>query len=125
MCKYRQYIHKYSIINPQISLRNLYLWFGQKNIEGSFLQSFSHFVRERPVTSFDEVVVESGVGFSRRTDGDHREVQILDGMGGDRGGDRRLLPLFVRLTDQITSTDKSKTNNQKPCSLCSLGLKDR
>ena len=24
MCKYRQYIHKYSTINPQISLRNLY-----------------------------------------------------------------------------------------------------
>ena len=24
MCKYKQYIHKYSTINPQISLRNLY-----------------------------------------------------------------------------------------------------
>ena len=40
-------------------------------------------------------MVEGGVGVLRRADGHDGEVKVVDGVGGDRGGDRILLPLLV------------------------------
>ena len=42
-------------------------------------------------------MVEGGVGFFWGTYGHLREFQVVDGVGGDRGGDGILLPLLVRL----------------------------
>ena len=44
-------------------------------------------------------MVQGGVGVFWRTDGHLREVQVVDGVGGDRGGDGILLPLIVRLAN--------------------------
>ena len=42
-------------------------------------------------------MIERGVGALWWTDGYLWEVQVVDGMGGDRGGHRIVLPLLVRL----------------------------
>ena len=39
------------------------------------------------------------------------EVQVVDGVGGDRGGDGILLPLLVRLADQDSCSDEPKADN--------------
>ena len=69
-------------------------------------------------------MVEGGVGVLRRTDGHNREVKVVDGVGGDRGGDGFLLPLLVGLANQDSSSDKPKADNYKPQNLCCLGLKE-
>ena len=56
-------------------------------------------------------MVEGGVGVLGRTDGHNREVEVVDGVGGDRGGDRILLPLLVRLANQDSSSDEPKADN--------------
>ena len=56
-------------------------------------------------------MVKGGVGVLRRTDGHNGEVEVVDGMGGDRGGDRILLPFLVGLADQDSSPDETKANN--------------
>ena len=53
-----------------------------------------------------------------RTDGHLREGQVVDGMGGDRGGNWVLLPLDVRLTDEESSRGEAKADNQKPRKSC-------
>ena len=63
-------------------------------------------------------MVEGSVGVLWRTDGHLREVQVVDGVGGDRGGDGILLPLLVRLTDQDSRTDEPKADNTEPENLC-------
>ena len=40
-------------------------------------------------------MVESSVGVLWRTDGHIGELQVVDGMGGDRGGDWVCLPLLI------------------------------
>ena len=77
----------------------------------SFSQRFSVFIREGLIASFDKIMVEGGVGVLRRADGDDGEVEVLDGVGGDRGGDGILLPLLVRLPNQDSSSDESKADN--------------
>ena len=79
-------------------------------IDGSS-QLISIFIRERLLASFDKVMVESSVGVPWRTDGHLGEVQVVDGVGGDRGGDGILLPLLVRLADQDSSSDEPKADN--------------
>ena len=59
-------------------------------------------------------MVEGGVGVLWRTDGHDGEVEVVDGVGGDRGGDGILLPLLVRLADQDPSSDETQTDNTKP-----------
>ena len=44
-------------------------------------------------------MVEGGVGVLRRTDGHDGEVEVVDGVGGDRGGDGFLLPILVGLAN--------------------------
>ena len=56
-------------------------------------------------------MVEGGVGVLRRADGHDGEVKVVDGVGGDRGGDRILLPLLVRLANQDSSPDETKADN--------------
>ena len=82
-------------------------------IDGSS-QLISIFIRERLLASFDKVMVESSVGVPWRTDGHLGEVQVVDGVGGDRGGDGILLPLLVRLADQNPSSDEPKADNENP-----------
>ena len=62
---------------------------------GSFFQFPPVFIRERSITSFYEIMIEGGVGVPWRTDGHLREIQVVDGVGGDRGGDGILLPLLI------------------------------
>ena len=66
---------------------------------GSVSQRFSVVIRERSVANFDKIMVEGGIGVLWRTDGHIGKFQVIDGVGGDRGGDGILLPLFVRLAN--------------------------
>ena len=68
-------------------------------------------------------MVKSCIGVLWRTDGHLREVQVVDWMGGDRGGDGILLPLLIGLADQNPSSNKATTDNQEPEDFCSFGLK--
>ena len=70
-------------------------------------------------------MVESGVGVPRRTDGHDGKVEVIDGVGGDRGGDGVLLPILIRLHNQDSSHNEPKTNNQNPKNLCCLGLEEK
>ena len=70
---------------------------------GSTSQSFSIFIRKRHIANFDKIMVEGSVGVPWRTNGHIGEVKVVNGVGGDRGGDRMLLPLFVRLANQDSS----------------------
>ena len=56
-------------------------------------------------------MVEGGVGVLWRADGHLGEVQVVDGVGGDRGGDGFLLPLLVRLSNQDSSSDEPKADD--------------
>ena len=56
-------------------------------------------------------MVESSVGVLWRTDGHIGELKVVDGVGGDRGGDGILLPLLVRFANQDSSSDESKADN--------------
>ena len=62
-------------------------------------------------------MVESGVGVLWGADSHDGEVQVVDGVGGDRGGNWRLLPLVVRLSDQDSSTNEAKTYDPTPSNL--------
>ena len=73
---------------------------------------------ETLVASFDKVMVDCGVGVSRGTDGHLGEIQVADGVGGDRGGDGILFPSFVGLANKDSSPDEAKADNNKPKSPC-------
>ena len=62
-------------------------------------------------------MVEGGVGVLRRADGHDGEVKVVDGMGGDRGGDRILLPLLVRFANQGSCSNETKADDYKPKNL--------
>ena len=85
-----------------------------EDLIGSSPQRFSVVIRERSIASFNKVMVEGSVGVLWRTDGHLGEFQVVDGVGGDRGGDGILLPLLVRLANQDSSPDEPKTNNNEP-----------
>ena len=82
-----------------------------EDLKGCHSQYFSVVIRERCVPSFYKIMVESSVGVLWRTDGHIGKVQVVDGVGGDRGGDGILLPLFVRLANQDSSSDEPKADN--------------
>ena len=82
-----------------------------EDLIGSFFQCSSVFVRESSIASFDKIMVEGSVGVLRRADGHNGEVEVVYGVGGDRGGDRILLPLLVRLSNQDSCPDETKTDN--------------
>ena len=75
-----------------------------------------HF-RERTIASFDKIVIKSGVGVLWWTNGHIGKVQTFYRVGGDRGGNRRLLPLMVGLCDEESSNDEPKTYNPTPNNL--------
>ena len=83
----------------------------------------SLFIRKCSIAGFDKIMVEGGVGVLRRADGHDGEVKVLDGVGGDRGGDGVLLPLLVGLANQYTSPDEPKADNTEPENLCWFCLK--
>ena len=85
-----------------------------EDLMGSFPQCVFAVIRERVIASLDKIMVESSVGVLWRTDGHIGEVQVVDGVGGDRGGDGILLPLLVRLADQDPSSDEPKAHNENP-----------
>ena len=82
-----------------------------EDLKGCHSQYFSVVIRERCVPSFYKIMVESSVGVHWRTDGHIGEVQVVDGVGGDRGGDGVLLPLLVGLAYESSSTNKPKADN--------------
>ena len=88
-----------------------------KDLIVSLFQGLCVLIRESSIASFDKVVVEGGIGVPWRADGHDREVKVLDGVGGDRGGDGVLLPLLVRLANQDSGSDETKANNQEPKNL--------
>ena len=72
---------------------------------------------KRSIASLYKVMEEGSVGISWRTDSHHGEVQVVNQVGGDRGGNRRLLPLMVGLCDEESSNDEPKTYNPTPNNL--------
>ena len=94
-----------------------------EDLIGSFSQCFPVFIREGLIASFDKIMVKGGVGVFWRTDGHLGEFQVVDGVGGDRGGDGILLPLLVRLADKDSSPDEPKADNNQPKNLCWFCLK--
>ena len=69
-------------------------------------------------------MVEGSVGVLWRADSHLGEVQVVDGVGGDRGGNGILLPLLVRLANQDSSTHEPKKDNKNPKDLCRRCLKE-
>ena len=59
-------------------------------------------------------MVEGSIGALGRTDGHDREVQVLYGVGGDRGGNGVLLPLLIGLPNEYSSSDETKADNNTP-----------
>ena len=59
-------------------------------------------------------MVEGSVGVLWRADGHLGEVQVVDGVGGDRGGNGIFLPFLVRLANQDSSPEETETYNTKP-----------
>ena len=82
-----------------------------KDLEGRLFQCSSVLLRKAPITSLVKVMIEGSVGALWRTDGHDGEVKVVDGVGGDRGGDGVLLPLLVRLANQDSSSDEPKADN--------------
>ena len=87
------------------------MWLASEHFISSVFQLFFVFVRESFIASFDKIMVEGGVGVFWRTDGHLWEFQVVDGVGGDRGGNGFFLPLLVRLADQDSSSDEPKADN--------------
>jgi len=81
-----------------------------KDVIRSSCQCLSVFLRESSIASFDEIMVEGGVGVLRRADGHNGEVKVFNWVGGDRGGDGVLLPLLVGLANQDSSPDETKAD---------------
>ena len=79
-----------------------------EDIESSFFQGIFVFVREGPITGFDKIMIKSSVWVLRRIDSNNGDVQVVNGASGDRGGNRILLPLLVRLSNQVSSCSKAK-----------------
>ena len=67
----------------------------KEDLIGGSLQCCSVFIRESSIASFDKIMVQSSIGVFWRADGHIGEVQVVNGVGGDRGGYRVLLPLLV------------------------------
>ena len=86
------------------------LWDCSKILLASFQSRFV-FGGDCSIASFDKIMVEGGVGVSRRTDSHDGKVEVVDGVGRDCGGDRILLPLLIRLGNQDSSSDESETND--------------
>ena len=63
-------------------------------------------------------MVQSSVGVLWRADGNNGEGKVVNGVGGDRGGDRILLPLLVGLSNQDSCPDEPKADNKEPQNLC-------
>ena len=59
-------------------------------------------------------MIKCSVGVPWGANGHLGKVQVVDGVGGDRGGDGILLPLLVRLADQDPSSDEPKADNENP-----------
>ena len=62
----------------------------------------------------DKIMVEGSIGALWRTDGHDGKVQVLYGVGGDRGGNGVLLPLLVGLAYQDSGNNKPNANYQNP-----------
>ena len=75
-----------------------------KDFKGSLPQCVFAVIRERSIASIDKIMVEGGVGVLWRADGHIGELKVVDGVGGDRGGNGILLPLIVRLANQDSSS---------------------
>ena len=77
---------------------------------------------ERFIISLHEVIVEGSVGALGGTDCHCGEVQVRDGVGGDGGGHRGLLPGSVGTVYKISSSTEPQTNYQAPYQLATICL---
>ena len=82
-----------------------------EDLMGSFPQCVFAGIRERSIASLDKIMVEGSVGVLWRTNGHIGEVQVVNGVGGDRGGDGIFLPLYVWFADQDSRSNESKADN--------------
>ena len=110
--------HVFSVYSGQHLLYIVLVISFHKDLVGRISQACSLLVSESSIASLHQVMVESSVGVLWGADGHDGEVQVFDGVGGDRGGDRFLLPLTVRLANQEPSAKKPETNDDKPEDLC-------
>ena len=66
-----------------------------EDLISSSFQFYFVFIRKGSIASFDKIMVEGSVGVLWRTDGHIGEVKVVDGVGGDRGGNWVCLPLPI------------------------------
>ena len=52
------------------------------------------------------------------TDGHFWKVKVVDGMDGNGGGDGGILPRLIRLANQDSGNNETKTDNPRPENLC-------
>ena len=83
----------------------------KEDLISSFPQCSSVVIRKRSLANFDKIMVEGSVGVLWRADCHIGEVQVVDGVGGDRGGDGVLLPLLVGLAYESSSSNEPKADN--------------
>ena len=74
-------------------------------------------VREGSIASLGKIMVECGVGVLWRADSHKRKVKVVNGVGGDRGGNGIILPILVRCTNKDYCTNETKTDDYKPKNL--------
>ena len=70
-------------------------------------------------------MVKGGVGVLRRTNGHIGKVEIVDSMGGDRGGNGIFLPFMIRLADEDSCPNKANAYNSKPQNFGQLCLNEK
>ena len=91
-----------------------------ENLESGFFQFSFCFIR---VVSFCQIMIEGCAGVLWMTDGHFWKVKVIDGMDGNGGGNGGILPLHVRLANQDSSYNETKTDNATPENLCCPGLR--
>ena len=70
-------------------------------------------------------MVEGSVGVLWRADGHIGKVQLVDGVGGDRGGNGIFLPFMIRLADEDSCPNKANAYNSKPQNFGQLSLNEK
>ena len=67
-------------------------------------------------------MIEGCVGVLWMTDRHFWKVKVIDGIDGNGGGNRGILPLLVRLANEDSGTNETETDDARPKDLCCPGL---
>ena len=86
------------------------------------LQVFPVLISQGVIICPHQVIVKGSVGAFGRADGYSGKGQIGEGMGGDSGGYRGLMPCRIGRINEIAGHQKSNTNNKEPSKFSSCCL---